>query len=205
MHDSMNLPWDEKNKKASRATVAQRPAVPDLDIDRAHFGTEVRRRAPWMILSVAAGLVMIWIGQGYSEFLEQRIELALLVPMIVYMSNNIGAETLALAVRELALRRISLHHLFFKEVAVGITLGAASGIPMSVITYFLFKDAALASTVAITMIINGAIAVTIGMLLPFIFHKMGKDPALGTDEITTALSDTISMFIYLMVAVLMLF
>jgi Mg/Co/Ni transporter MgtE len=43
------------------------------------------------------------------------------------------------------------------------------------------------------------------MLAPLAFAKLGKDPALGTDEITTALSDNLSMLTYLLVATVILF
>jgi Mg/Co/Ni transporter MgtE len=43
------------------------------------------------------------------------------------------------------------------------------------------------------------------MMTPLLFAKLGKDPALGTDEITTAISDNLSMLAYLVVATLLLF
>ncbi len=76
---------------------------------------------------------------------------------------------------------------------------------MGLFSYLWFKDVSLSLIVAIAMTVNGIIAVVIGMLLPIIFAKLGKDPALGTDEITTALSDNLSMVIYLVVATFILF
>jgi Mg/Co/Ni transporter MgtE len=55
------------------------------------------------------------------------------------------------------------------------------------------------------MTVNGLVAVLTGMLAPIVFAKLKRDPALGTDEITTALSDNVSMLIYLIVATLFLF
>jgi hypothetical protein len=62
------------------------------------------------------------------------------------------------------------------------------------------NDFALSATVAGAMIINGIIAVSVGMLLPIIFARLGRDPAVGTDEITTAVSDNLSMLAYLVMA-----
>lgn len=76
---------------------------------------------------------------------------------------------------------------------------------MGLFSYVWFKDLALSVTVATAMIVNGVIAVMVGMLIPVIFAKLGRDPALGTDEITTALSDNFSILIYLVVATLILF
>ena len=177
----------------------------ELNVAKAHFGYEVRRRSPWILLSVAAGIVMIWIGQAYEEELSERIELVFFVPMIVYMSDSIGTETLALFVRELALRRMRTRRIFFKELLVGLCLGLVSGLPMGVFSYFWFKDFGLSVTVVTAMVVNGMIAVLAGMLIPIAFHKMGRDPAVGTDEITTAISDNLSMLVYLIVATFILF
>lgn len=179
--------------------------TPDLDVTQAHFGYEIKRRAPWILLSVAAGIVMIWIGQMYEEILSQKIHLVFFIPVIVYMSDSIASETLALFVRELALKRLDIKRIFFKEISVGLFLGVASGIPMGLFSYLWFQDFALSVTVAIAMIINGMIAVLVGVFLPVIFFKFGKDPALGTEEITTALSDNLSMLVYLIIATLILF
>lgn len=177
----------------------------NLDITRAHFGYEIKRRAPWIFLSVVAGIIMIWIGQMYEEILSQRIQLVFFIPVIVYISDSIGSETLALFVRELALKRSNLKHIFLKEIFVGLFLGLASGIPMGIFSYLWFQDLFLSVTVAIAMIINGMIAVLIGVFSPIIFAKFGKDPALGTEEIATALSDNLSMLVYLVVATVILF
>jgi magnesium transporter len=180
-------------------------SVHNLDVTRAHFGYEVKRRAPWLLLSVAAGIVMIWIGQTYEEILSQKIQLVFFIPVIVYLSDSIGSETLALFVRELALKRLNLKHIFLKELFVGLFLGFASGIPMGLFSYFWFQDFALSVTVASAMIINGIIAVLIGVFLPVIFSKLKKDPALGTEEIATALSDNLSILVYLVITTMILF
>jgi Mg/Co/Ni transporter MgtE len=43
------------------------------------------------------------------------------------------------------------------------------------------------------------------MMTPIIFSAFKKDPAVGTDELTTAISDNISILIYLVVATMILF
>lgn len=177
----------------------------DLDVGRSSFGGEVRRRAPWMMLAVIAGTAMVWIGQTYEEAMAERIELVFFLPMIVYMSDSIGTETLTLFVRELSDKDVNLHQLFFKETLVGFTLGLISGIPMGLISYVWMQDIGVAFVVATAMTINGVVAVLVGMLIPIAFARFKLDPALGTDEITTALSDNISLLVYLLVATLVLF
>ncbi len=195
---------ERKGAAVLKPKFLQRP-TPELSVGRAHFGSEIKRRLPWILLSVAAGVVMILIGQGYEHVLAQKIQLVYFIPMIVYMSDSIGTETLALFVRELALRRLSLRHIFIKELFVGLFLGAASGLPMGLLCYLWLWDVALSATVACAMIINGMFAVLIGMVVPTLFARFGRDPAVGTEEIATAISDNLSMLVYFIVATLLLF
>lgn len=185
--------------------MASQPPGNELNVGSAHFAHEVKRRSPWMLLSVAAGIMMIWIGQAYEAQLAGRIELVFFVPMIVYMSDIIGTETMALVVRGLAEGTVDVRRIFLKEMSVGLCLGVASGVPMALFSYYWFEEFDLAMTVALAMNANGAVAVLVGMLMPIGFAKLGRDPALGTDEIATAISDNLSILIYLAVATLILF
>ena len=177
----------------------------DLDISHAKVGNEIKRRAPWMVIGLVAGVAMILVGRGFEQALLKRIELVFFIPMIVYMSDCIGTETLALFVRELALRRLSLKKLLWREAQVGMFLGLVSGVPMGAFAYWWLRDLKLTVVIGLTMVVNGLVAVLVGMLTPIIFAKLKRDPALGTDAITTAVSDNLSMLIYLVVATVMLF
>lgn len=185
--------------------MVSQPPGKELNVERAHFGYEVMRRSPWMLLAVAAGITMVWISQGYEQQLAGRIELVFFVPMIVYMSDIIGAETLALVVRGLAIDRIHVGRIFLKELKVGLCLGLAGGVPMGLFALYWFEEWKLALTVMTAMVANGAVAVLIGLLVPISFARLGRDPALGTDEIATALSDILSILVYLAVATSILF
>ena len=176
-----------------------------LRVSQTTARNEIRRRAPWILFAVVAGIVMVLVGHNFEAAFSRNIELAFFVPVIVYMSDSIGTETLALFVRELDRKKLKVHLLLLRESAVGITLGLLSGVPMGLFGYWWFGDARLGMTLFAAMTVNGVVAVLTGMLAPLAFAKLGKDPALGTDEITTALSDNVSMFLYLVVATVVLF
>jgi magnesium transporter len=113
----------KRNKKRNKSQPKQGAAhahengsgKKELDISHATAHDEIRRRVPWMFLALVAGVAMVLVGKHFEEALSRRLELALFVPMIVYMSDSIGTETLALFVRELALREVILHKLFLRQ------------------------------------------------------------------------------------------
>jgi magnesium transporter len=176
-----------------------------LDLTRTSALGEIRRRSPWILFALVAAVAMIAMGRNFEAQLVRRIELTYFIPVVVYLSDCIGTETLTLFVRELASHRLKLRRLFVREVAVGLALGLLAGVPMGVVAWLWLGDAGLALTVGIAMTANGLVAVLMGMIIPVLFARLKRDPAIGTDEITTALSDGISLLIYLLTASLILF
>ncbi len=185
--------------------VGVEPAKNELDIVHTTARAEVRRRVPWMFLALAAGAVMVLVGGQFEDTIAKNLKLALFVPVIVYLSDCIGTETLTLVVRELGRRKVTLRKLLLRESAVGLALGVAAGVPIALFSYVWLGDVGVAMTLLVAMTANGLVAVCTGMLIPVVFSKLDRDPALGTDEITTALSDNISLLIYLVVASLLVF
>ena len=96
------------------------PVVPadavEFSLVKACPSQEIRRRAPWLVISVAAGFAMMMIGEAFDASLAHRIQIAFFLPTIVYMSDIIGTEVLALVVRELAFRTVRLEQLLRREL-----------------------------------------------------------------------------------------
>jgi magnesium transporter len=157
-----------------------------------------------MGLALVAGGFMVFVSRHFEQALSRNLELVLFVPVIVYLSDSIGTETLALFVRELSQEKVVLRKLLLREVMVGLTLGIVTGVPVGLLSYLWLKDARLGVALLLAMTVNGLVAVLTGMLVPMAFAKLRRDPALGTDEITTAISDNASLLIYLVVATLIL-
>ena len=143
--------------------------------------------------------------KNFEETFSQRIELALFLPVIVYMSDSIGTETLALFVREMSQRKVELHRFFLREARVGLALGLLSAVPMGALRVSLVWRGPSGDNTRDRDdrerrrrgLDRHARAVDL--------REARKRPALGTDQITTALSDNMNMLTYLVVATLILF
>ena len=66
------------------------------------------------------------------------------------------------------------------------------------------KSLIIAGVVVISMIVNVIIGSLIGILLPFIFSKLKKDPATASTPLITTLADIIGTGIFLGIAYLIL-
>ena len=68
-----------------------------------------------------------------------------------------------------------------------------------------FGSAALAATVAISLLTASSVATTIGLLLPWLFARLGYDPALGSGPVGTVVQDVLSLLIYFLIATALIF
>lgn len=184
---------------------ARLPQNGTLDIGHASAREIIKRRTPWILVGLVGGILTALVGKFFEASLAREVRLVFFIPMIVYMSDSIGTETMALFVRELAQEKLKAGRFLARELTVGLTLGLVSGIPMGIFSYLWLKDFSIAATITLAMTINGIVAVLLGMLVPFFFVRIRRDPALGSDEIATAVSDVLSLFIYLLIATFLLF
>ena len=156
----------------------------------------VSRRLPWLlvglVLSGAAALVMA----SYESALSTNLTIAFFIPSLVYLTDAIGTQTEAIAVRGLAVRQSPLARLLLNELATGTLIGLALGLLAFVGVWLWFGDPRLAGGVGLSLLVAGALASTIGLLLPWSFARFGIDPALGSGPLATIIQDVLTILLY---------
>lgn len=87
-----------------------------------------------------------------------------------------------------------------REVLTGMLLGTAlAGLAFPVIL-LVWGDVLVAWAVAIALLAASSIATAVAMALPWLFHRLGRDPAFGSGPLATVLQDLLSVLIYFMIA-----
>ena len=132
----------------------------------------------------------------FQSLLQARIEIAFFLPGIVYLADAIGTQTEAIAVRGLSLSHLSLRHLLGRELWTGVTMGAILGAVSALSVWALMKDLPLALSIGAALLAAGGIATSIGLLLPWAFHRLGFDPAYGSGPLGTVAQDVLSVLLY---------
>ncbi|MHC4122392.1 MAG: magnesium transporter [Planctomycetota bacterium] len=138
------------------------------------------------------------------------------VPMIAAISGNAGLQTSAIVVCGLAtgdLAAIRLRQVFMREVRIAILVAVSCGVMGAVICGILPQllgkipgDVELGKIVlafGAAMFSAIMVATTLGLFLPFLFRKIGIDPAISSGPLVTTANDSISVAIYMSLAVLL--
>lgn len=64
----------------------------------------------------------------------------------------------------------------------------------------IWGDWSVALAVALALLAASSIATVIALALPWLIHRMGKDPAFGSGPLATVVQDLLTVTIYLVVA-----
>jgi magnesium transporter len=160
-----------------------------------------RARIGWLMVLVFMNVLS---GAGIAAFeqtLETVIALAFFLPLLIGSGGNAGSQSATLMIRAMAVGDVRMgdwFRLLSKELALAFALGATMALGVSLIAWFRAPEIAL--VVASTMTIVVLVGSLIGMSLPFVFTKLGWDPATASGPLITSLADISGIVIYFSIA-----
>jgi magnesium transporter len=162
-----------------------------------------RNRWSWLLINIVTAFISTRIIGLFEDAILQLVALASLTPIIAATGGNTGNQTSMLIIRSLALGQITpinVRRLIKKELCLGMLNGTLIGFLVGLLVFLLYQNIALAGVMAMAMFINLLFAVAVGLAIPLLRHKFGKDPAVGTSVMLTSLTDAMGFFIFLALA-----
>jgi magnesium transporter len=160
-----------------------------------------RARIGWLMVLV---FMNIFSGAGiaaFEETLEAVIALAFFLPLLIDSGGNAGSQSATLMIRAMAVGDVRMSdwfRLLGKELGVALTLGLTMALGVAAIAYFRAPD--IMAVVALTMTVVVLAGSLIGMSLPFLFTRLGWDPATASGPLITSLADISGVLIYFSIA-----
>lgn len=171
----------------------------DLDYARAKPWLLFRKRVPWLVLLVVSMTLTFNVISHYEEVVAEVIILAAFIPLLIGTGGNVGAQVSTMVVRSLATRELELRdyaRVFLKECWTGLLLGVAFGVFIGLYVLLFRAEPRIALAVGITMVLIALTANLVGASLPFLFRKLGIDPALTSSPGITTVMDVLGLLIY---------
>ncbi len=173
-----------------------------------------RIRMTWL-LPCLVGTAVTWLVMNFFRTHDSVVYLAAVafVPMIAAISGNAGLQTSAIVVSGLAtghLAALKFSTVFTREVRIALLVALCCGLLAIVASAILIRmgfseeaiePARLVFAFGTAMFSAIMVATTLGLLLPFVFRKIGIDPAISSGPLVTTANDSISVAIYMTLAV----
>ena len=164
-----------------------------------------KRRSVWLGVNLVTAFIAVYFIGLFEATLQQKIALAILMPVVASMGGIAGTQTLIIVTRGIATGRVTtanIKTLINKEVAVSGLNGIIWSIVIGLITYYWFSDLLLSLIIALAIITNLVVAAFSGAFLPLLLSKLKIDPALAGGVILTTITDVIGFVAFLGLAAL---
>jgi len=161
-----------------------------------------RVRLPFLLITLAAGLLLGLIMEGFEEVLESIAVVAIFIPLIMDMGGNVGTQSSTVFARGVVLGHIDVKNFikhFLKEIGIGLSMGLMIGVAAGAIIFFWQSEVPmLGLVVGLSLIATMTLASLLGFLVPFALIKVNVDQAAGSAPIITSIKDMAGILIYFM-------
>ena len=167
----------------------------------------VKNRWAWLAINLVTAFVASRVIGVFEGAIEQLVALAALMPIVAGIGGNSGNQTTTMIVRALALGQLqtsSAMRLWRKELGVSMVNRLVWGGIIGLIASLLYGSASLGLVMTAAMTLNLMLAATIGVMIPMLMVRAGRDPAMGSSVMITACTDSGGFFIFLGLATLFL-
>ena len=167
----------------------------------------VQNRWPWLVVNLVTALIASRVIGLFEGSIEKIVALAALMPIVAGIGGNSGNQTTTMIVRGFALGQIASHNmksLLLKELGVSLLNGLIWGSVLGVMAYWLYGNVALGIVMTAAMTLNLLLAAFMGVMIPLMMNKSGRDPAVGSSVLITAVTDSGGFFIFLGLATIFL-
>jgi magnesium transporter len=169
--------------------------------------TTTRSRFTWLFVNLITALLASWVISFFESTLQSIVALAVLMPIVASQGGNAGTQTLAVAVRGLALRELTTVNamgFLIKEASVGAFNGLLFAGIISVCAGLWYHNWIIALVIAMAMIINLIAAGLAGAFIPLVLNKFKIDPAISSSALVTCVTDICGYLSFLGLATLFL-
>jgi len=166
-----------------------------------------RRRIVWLLLLFVGQAYTGTVIQAFENTLQAQLVLAAFIPLLIGTGGNVGSQTVTLIVRAIALTEIRMRDMgwiIWKEIRVGLLIGAVMGVVAFARGELLGVGSDIALVVAITIVAICIWSATVAAVLPMALKRLNIDPAVVSAPLITTIVDGTGLLLYFEIARLLL-
>lgn len=158
-----------------------------------------RFRFPWLLSTIAGGLLCAVLTSVYNATLEQSLILAFFLTLVLGLGESVGMQSMTVTIQALRSTQPTLKwylRSFWHETGTALLLGAASGLLVGLVV-FLWRSA-----LNVALVIGGGILLSMtgaclfGLSIPALLHALRLDPKIAAGPLTLAIADICTIAFY---------
>jgi magnesium transporter len=166
-----------------------------------------KNRWLWLAVNLGTAFFASRVIGAFEGTIEKLVALATLMPIVAGIAGNSGNQTTTLIIRSIALGQVTpdnARRLIGKELAISLLNGLVWGGVAGIFAYLLYRSVPLGVVMTSAMLLNLLVGASVGMFVPLVMQKMGRDPAIGSSVLLTFTTDSMGFFIFLGLATVFL-
>lgn len=167
----------------------------------------LRNRAPWLLFNLCTAATASFVASRFEGTVSQIVILAFLMSIVAGIGGNSGNQTMTMIIRALAMGRITgrnLWQLVKRELLVTSLVGLCGSVVAAMFAWVISRSISIALVMMAAMICNMLVGASVGVLVPMLRARFGKDPAIGSSVLLTFATDSLGFFIFLGLATIFL-
>src|SRR6266446_6502510 len=158
-----------------------------------------RFRFPWLLVTVAGGILSAILAGFFETTLAHSLVLAFFLTMVLGLNESVSMQSMSVTIHALRSVRVTWRWLataFRREVMTALLLGVACGLVVSAIVFMWRNDLAGAFVIGGSIAVSLVSACVLGLGVPSLLHRFKLDPKIAAGPVTLVLADFIALVIY---------
>jgi len=152
-------------------------------------------------MGLVGSLLIAQLISNFEDTLRENLILASFIPLVVYISDAVGTQMESIIIRTLSTEKhFDIKTFFSNQFLLTFTVGLTLSIIAGVGVFIFFDGISLAITVSLGLLGGIISSLFSGIIIPYYFWKFHQDPAEASGPIATVIQDFISIFVFFLVA-----
>lgn len=168
----------------------------------------VRKRLVWLLPLFAASVITDAVVNGFNGLLAAFVTVGVFIPVVSGTAGNAGSQTVTTIIRAIAVNEVRLvdfGRAWIREASVAVILGLILGVAGYIRAIFLNAEPGVELVLAITLPLVVVWANTVATLVPLLAERFKIDPTVVSAPMITTIVDASGIFMYLMLARILLY
>jgi magnesium transporter len=193
---------DVIREEATEDMLKMAGAVEQEAVSKSSSVAAAKVRLPWLFTNLVGSLLSGAILWEFRYTIQEVVAIVSFIPVIAAMGGNVGLQSSTLIIRGLAtglVESTDVWTIFFREVKIGLLMGVACGIILTVVGW-IWHQGFLGMVVGASLLTAFLVSTSMATFMPIFLKRMGIDPAVAAGPFVTTANDITGITIYLTLA-----
>jgi magnesium transporter len=166
-----------------------------------------RFRFPWLLTSIASGVLCAVLVGVFETTLAKSIVLAFFLALVLGLGESVSIQSMTLTIQALRFTKPKLRWYagaFLREGKTALLLGIVSGLVVGIIVWLWRGTGTAAIVIGGSIVLSLCSACLLGLTVPSLLHALKLDPKIAAGPVTLALADVCSIVFYFVLAAVFL-